>query len=381
MVFLYSPFLLVVLYLYRLRCNIGFCLIEVCARSARRDFTDEEDINNMRILKRLRKSAYAKLLLVIPVVLILSIVFVTLIRKDKKDESDNIRRGIAYLESLEARNPQDMLEELRQKHREKQAAKVDEILARIDSGELSVWSQFKNSAILGDSRAEDFVADGFLTATNVYAEKGTMCSDAMNYIDAVAATNPTWIFFTYGMNDVDGYWNNSKEFIDAYTNVIKSYHEKIPGAVIFVNSIIPVNDHALEKDSNYKNIPEYNTALKKMAEDLGVCWIDCDDYLTNYPELYDTDGQHFFAEMYPIWAKTMLKAAFDYEYSRNEDADMVVEESAADQANADSGSQDAGAGADGSTDGAGDTADQSDTTGSADEEANDTDESSAGTEG
>ena len=279
----------------------------------------------MKLLNVIKKSPAGKLLIAVPVVLLVVVLFLAL-RKDKVDNSVKLQQGIAYLESLEAKNPQDMIEELREKQREEESAKVDEILARIDSGEISVWSQFNGVAILGDSRAEDFVFDGFLTTTNVFAEKGTMCTDAMNYIDAVAAANPTRIFFTYGMNDVDGYWNTAAEFIEGYTKVINAYRERIPGAVLFVNSIIPVNAHAIENDANYKNIPEYNEALKKMADDLGVCWIDCDSYLDDYPELYDTDGQHFFPEMYPIWARTMLKAAFDYEYEQTGDADALSQQ-------------------------------------------------------
>lgn len=279
----------------------------------------------MKLLNVIKKSPAGKLLIAVPVILLVVVLFLAL-RKDKVDNSVKLQQGIAYLEALEAKNPQDMMEELRAKQREEESAKVDEILARIDSGEISVWSQFNGAAILGDSRAEDFVFDGFLTTTNVFAEKGTMCTDAMNYIDAVASANPTRIFFTYGMNDVDGYWNTAAEFIEGYTKVIKAYQEKIPGAVIFVNSIIPVNAHAIENDSNYKNIPEYNEALKKMADDLGVCWIDCDSYLDDYPELYDTDGQHFFPDMYPIWARTMLKTAFDYEYEQTGDADALSQQ-------------------------------------------------------
>lgn len=279
----------------------------------------------MKLLNVIKKSPAGKLIIAVPVIILVIVIFLVF-RKDKVDNSVKLQQGIAYLEALEAKNPQDMVEELREKQREEESAKVDEILAQIDSGQISIWSQFNGAAILGDSRAEDFVFDGFLTTTNVFAEKGTMCTDAMNYIDAVAAANPTRIFFTYGMNDVDGYWNTAAEFIEGYTKVIKAYREKIPGAVIFVNSIIPVNAHAIENDSNYKNIPEYNEALKKMADDLGVCWIDCDSYLDDYPELYDTDGQHFFPDMYPIWARTMLKTAFDYEYEKTGDADALSQE-------------------------------------------------------
>ena len=329
----------------------------------------------MKLLSIIKKSPAGKLLIAVPVIILVVVLFLAL-RKDKVDNSVKLQQGIAYLEALEAKNPQDMMDELREKQREEESAKVDEILAKIDSGEISIWSQFNGAAILGDSRAEDFVFDGFLTTTNVFAEKGTMCTDAMDYLDAVASANPARIFFTYGMNDVDGYWNTAADYIEGYTKVIKAYREKIPGAVIFVNSIIPVNAHAIENDSNYKNIPEYNEAMKKMADDLGVCWIDCDSYLDDYPELYDTDGQHFFPEMYPIWARTMLKAAFDYEYAQTGDADALSRQVSA---NADAAQAAAAESADNNADTAGENTGTSDGNGETSGEEN-ADEAEAGNE-
>ena len=112
----------------------------------------------MKLLNLIKKSPAGKLIIAVPVILLVIVLFLAL-RKDRVDNSAKLQQGIAYLESLEARNPQDMIDELREKQREEESAKVDEILARIDSGEISVWSQFNGSAILGDSRAEDFVFD------------------------------------------------------------------------------------------------------------------------------------------------------------------------------------------------------------------------------
>ena len=103
----------------------------------------------MKLLNVIKKSPAGKLLIAVPVIILVVVLFLAL-RKDKVDNSVKLQQGIAYLEALEAKNPQDMMEELRAKQREEESAKVDEILARIDSGEISIWSQFNGAAILGD---------------------------------------------------------------------------------------------------------------------------------------------------------------------------------------------------------------------------------------
>jgi hypothetical protein len=145
---------------------------------------------------------------------------------------------------------------------------------------------------------------------------GAMCTDAEKYLDTVLDLYPSQIYFTYGMNDVDGSWDTLDGFISAYKSVIRKFMDNQPYAEFYVCSIIPVNQHAIDNDANYTKIPEYNAAMKQMTEDLGLCWIDCDHLLDGHEDYYDTDGQHFFPEAYPLWARHMLKTRFEYESGR-----------------------------------------------------------------
>ena len=73
-------------------------------------------------MKRLnvnKKSPAGKLLIAVPVIILVVVLFLAL-RKDKVDNSVKLQQGIAYLEALEAKNPQDMMEELRAKQREEE---------------------------------------------------------------------------------------------------------------------------------------------------------------------------------------------------------------------------------------------------------------------
>lgn len=228
-------------------------------------------------------------------------------------ENAEIAQGIAYLEALETTGVRGVQEAIRANETEQIREKLDDLLAKIESGEADIWSYFSDAVILGDSRADDFQYNGFLPKYRIMAELGTACVDAEDYLDTIMDLYPAQVYFTYGMNDVDGYWNTPSDFHDAYAKVIREFMNELPDAEFFVCSIIPVNQHAIDNNPHYLQIPEYNEEIRKIADELGITWINCDDMLVGHEDLYDTDGQHFFPEAYPLWARYMLKARFEEE--------------------------------------------------------------------
>ncbi|MBP3877251.1 MAG: hypothetical protein J6E44_04760 [Lachnospiraceae bacterium] len=224
-----------------------------------------------------------------------------------------IEQGIAYLRDLESRDISVVQNAVKEVRMAKARAQVEERLAKLENDELDLWACFDDAVILGDSRADDFEYNGFLPRSKILAALGDYCLDAEDYLDQVEETNPSQIIFTYGMNDVDGIWNNAEDFISAYAKVINEFRDRVPNAEYYVCSIIPANQHAIDNDPNYENIPEYNDAIRQMCTDLNVVFIDLDDLMVGHEDLYDTDGQHFFPELYPLWAKSMLRSIFEYE--------------------------------------------------------------------
>lgn len=254
-------------------------------------------------------------------VLIVCIVAAALLRKSSSPQDQAmIDAGISYIKGLETRDISIVQNAVKEVRMAKARAQVQERLEKLESGELDLWACFDDAVILGDSRADDFEYNGFLPRSKILAALGDYCLDAEEYLDMVEDANPTQIIFTYGMNDVDGIWNNAEEFISAYSKVINEFRSRVPNAEYFVCSIIPVNQHAIDNDSNYEKIPEYNAAIRQMCKDINVVFIDHDNLMDGHEDLYDTDGQHFFPELYPLWAKAMLRSIFEYEGGLSETA-------------------------------------------------------------
>ena len=265
----------------------------------------------MNKLSRRVRIAVAAAALLLVLVCVLTAVFGR--RGSADDTNPEIQNSLNYLEALEASGPSAVIEAIQAEKQESLRRQVDDILASIESGDADIWSYFSDAVIIGDSRADDFEYNGFLPRSRILAKMGAMCTDAEEFLDAALDVYPSQIYFTFGMNDVDGSWDTLEEFIDAYRRMIRMYMDEFPYASIFVSSIIPVNQHAIDNDSNYLKIPEYNEAMKQMTAELGLGWIDCDHMLDGREDLYDDDGQHFFPEAYPLWAKLMLKEYFEYD--------------------------------------------------------------------
>lgn len=267
--------------------------------------------------RRVRTAAGAGALLV---VLLIVIVGGVAGRRRRAEENAEIQKSLAYLEALEATGAEGVHAAIREARQETLRLQLEETLEKIDSGETDIWSCFSDAVILGDSRADDFQYNNFLPKSRILADMGAMCTDAEQYLDTTLDIYPSQVYFTYGMNDVDGSWDTLDGFIEAYSRIIRMFMDELPYAEFYVSSIIPVNQHAIDNDSNYLKIPEYNEAMKQMTEELGAVWIDCDHMLDGHEDYYDTDGQHFFPEAYPLWAKLMLKARFEYESSLSSEA-------------------------------------------------------------
>ena len=82
--------------------------------------------------------------------------------------------------------------------------------------------------------------------------------------------------------------------------------DSIPNATVFVNSIIPAVDPAFEKSEKWRNIPDWNTAIKAHCEEESVPYIDISGVIEEHKDLYDIDGIHMKKEFYPFWAIAMI---------------------------------------------------------------------------
>ena len=214
--------------------------------------------------------------------------------------TDDIKEGRAYIEGLEATDTasvEEQVKELRKKERK----------AALESGDLDVWSQFTDIAILGDSRAVGFYSYNLVDESRVFATGGATIRDIEQYTDQLVALNPSSIIFCYGLNDISiGYWDNVDDYIAEQDQIIADLKEAMPNTTIYINSIIPAIDPAFERSEKWRDIPDWNDAIRQHCEDNDIPYIDITEDVEAHSDLYDVDGIHMQKAFYEYWAIDMI---------------------------------------------------------------------------
>ena len=182
-------------------------------------------------------------------------------------------------------------------------------LERQDGGEdsRSYKEKFASSIVMGDSIAEGFSEYDVLNASSVVSKIGVHLYELEEQVQQAADLNPQVIFLALGMNDVIATAGDTDQFLEQYEAVVAQLREAVPNAHIYVNSIFPVQDSAIEKEPELAQISEYNTVLRQMCDDLQLGFIDNTDLVQD--QYYEEDGVHFKAEFYPLWADRMVEVA------------------------------------------------------------------------
>ena len=227
-------------------------------------------------------------------------------------ESEESKNGASYIASIEKRDTKEIADRIGEASKEKHTNNASDKLSALDDDETDIWSLFEGIVIVGDSRSESFVEYGFLPESVVEAEKGANLKYADEVIPDVVARQPEAIIFTYGINDVTGNWISAEPFIERYREIIEEYKRQLPNTDIFVCSIIPVHQKAIDDDPTLVELPSYAAAVEKMCEEEGYVFIDCDE-LYDHSEYYEDEGMHFKPPMYPIWGEMLLRKVFGYE--------------------------------------------------------------------
>lgn len=256
--------------------------------------------NRARILALRRKQ-------IIAAAVILIILIIGAVRIFGAKYPKDVQEGRAFVKEQSAIDVDTVEKKINETQKKQRVAKGNEILSKLDAGELDPWSQFGNMFWLGDSRSEALVYFGLLDKQHVYANKGDNLRKGTNGLKAAKAVEPEHLIFTYGINDVNGNWKDAAAFIARYQTVIAEFQKALPKADIYLCAILPVTDAALAKDSSFKNIPEYNAAIQKLCEDNGYHYIEDQKLTSEHADLFEPDGIHFTKAFYPFWAKSIIK--------------------------------------------------------------------------
>ena len=101
----------------------------------------------------MKKLLSNRLILFLAALIVLLAVVLIIVKHAKGGDSAEVQSGITYLESLEAQSASDVEAQIKQINKERLAKSREEIIRKLESGELDVWTQFQDYVLMGDSRA------------------------------------------------------------------------------------------------------------------------------------------------------------------------------------------------------------------------------------
>lgn len=223
----------------------------------------------------------------------------------KKEEEAQVAKGIEIIKELEKKDVSKSEEKINLVQSSLQGVNINQ---QNNNGKINLIDKFSSSVILGDSRAESIVSYGILNNSSVVAYKGRNLISAQKEGDINKAINlsPTNIFLTYGLNDVEIY-SNPSGFVNEYKKIIKDIQSKLPNSKIYVNSIFNVNNKAISKSPDLKNVSVFNAAIINMCNELGVIYIDGSSIVD--ASSYESDGIHFKPGFNKRWVEMLVQKA------------------------------------------------------------------------
>ena len=192
------------------------------------------------------------------------------------------------------------------------------LIEETELAEAEAWKnrtpneKFANSIVLGDSITQGLYEYGVLDESLVIADRGTEVSKLGNskieeHISKVIDLHPQSIFLSYGLNDLSALQGNSDLFKENYKAIIVQLKEALPDTKLYINSILPVTQHAIDTTVYYENIPQFNEKLIELCTENNITFIDNTDLVK--PEYYGSDGIHLSPSFYPDWVNHMAEGA------------------------------------------------------------------------
>lgn len=247
-------------------------------------------------------AAVVAALLVSLIALVGGSVFSAYTRGSSSDGQD-VAQGLQYLQQLDAQDVNTVRAATTSFRRQ-------DIIDKVQSGELPVWSLFQGCVFFGDSRTVGLWTYEYLDTSQVVSDGGWTIADLQEHEDELAAKNPEYLFLCTGVNDVSiGLWPTPQEYADAYKSVIDELQAKMPGTKIVVNSIVPTSAEAFQRAPAWEQIPQYNVAVKAMCQQYGITYVDNDQISAqDYDFMYAEDGIHFTTMFYDDWGLNLAGA-------------------------------------------------------------------------
>ena len=185
-------------------------------------------------------------------------------------------------------------------------------------------SYFSDALFIGDSRTEGLQLYSGIQGATFYCYKGISIFDVMkddpkklidingtsySIVDALEVQSGQFskVYLSLGINEL-GYYDD-QGFHDKFAALIDRVRETQPGAVIYLQTLVPVNPElCAENWPSYVNndkVAVYNEIFKQLAEEKEVVLLDVGAALSTADGILakenTVDGVHFTRAWYQEW--------------------------------------------------------------------------------
>lgn len=132
--------------------------------------------------------------------------------------------------------------------------------------------------------------------------RGDTIHGLINRIEQVKILEPKVVYLMVGINDVPTC--SLDEFKENYESLIKLLINHLPGATLYIHSMLPVNHVCFKLSCQNDQIVTYNKLIKQLSIENNLKYIDLysiyvkDDIL---PDVLTYDGLHLNKESYQAW--------------------------------------------------------------------------------
>ncbi len=187
---------------------------------------------------------------------------------------------------------------------------------------LDADTLFKNSLFIGDSRTEGLRLFSGIKSGTFYSNTG-LTVDQVNtvkfvtdgktkktVIQALQGKKFDKILIALGMNELG--WPSAKVYSDKYQEMIKQIRKYQPDTPIYIQSIIQVSKSKSDSHAymTRENVNKFNDALKKLADNKTIFYIDVNPKLIDKDGYlkadYSSDGVHLVYAKYAIWLQELV---------------------------------------------------------------------------
>lgn len=214
---------------------------------------------------------------------------------------------LKQLETADISATEELLRSLSEKEKTTASSTSEEGVLGDLLTDVQIKQAFQNCVIVGDSITQTLVEYEFLDTSIVVAKLGLNIAAADEQFNTAIGLNPSTFFLSFGANDLEIYPGNPQGFINSYQKRITQIQTALPNTAIYVNSILPIQQSAINSSPALAYYDDFNQALREFCAESGCTFID-NTFLVD-EDMYEPDGEHMVYKYYPKWLTYMAERA------------------------------------------------------------------------